>query len=72
VDNKVLSGIVLGFLILVVVGAFLVFNPLKSDNSPDNGMVGSVNQTGNNNISPNDILAPITSLSFIPLSGAYS
>ncbi|MDH2659837.1 serine hydrolase [Methanobacterium formicicum] len=71
-DNKVLSGIVLGFLIVVVAGAFLVFNPLKSDNSPANGMVGSVNQTENNTNSPNYIFSPTTSLSLIPFSGAYS
>jgi CubicO group peptidase (beta-lactamase class C family) len=72
VDNKVLSGIVLGFLIVVVAGAFLVFNPLKSDNSPDNGMVGSVNQTGNNTTNNTGILPSNSLITFIPLSSGFN
>lgn len=70
-DNKVLSGIVLGFLIVVVAGAFLVFNPLNPD-TPVNSAMIPVNQTGDNTISNNDILSPTTSLSLIPFSGDYS
>lgn len=57
-DNKVLAGLVLGFLLVVVVAGVLVFNPLKSNISLDNSMIGTVNQTENNNITTDGILPP--------------
>jgi len=75
VDNKVLAGLVLGFLFMVVVAGVLVFNPLKSNTPLDNGMIGTVNQTGNNTTSTNNtgILsssAPL--LNVVPLSSGTS
>lgn len=74
-DNKVLAGLVLGFLLMVVVAGVLVFNPLKSNTPLDNGMIGTVNQTGNNTTSTNNtgILsssAPL--LNVVPLSSGTS
>ncbi|AXV40898.1 MAG: hypothetical protein CIT02_11510 [Methanobacterium sp. BAmetb5] len=72
VDNKVLSGIVLGSLIVVVAGVFLVFNPLNHNIIPANSAMAPVNQTGDNTTSNNDILPPTTSLSLLSFSEDYS
>ena len=74
-DNKILSGIVVSFLLVGVLVAVFVFNPFNLNTSLDNGMMGTVNPTGNNTTTINNTnnLPPTTLLSFIPFaSESYS
>lgn len=74
-DNKVLVGMVISSVLVVSVVGVLVFNPFNSNTSLDNGMVGTVNQTGNNTTTTNNnnILPSSTPLlTFIPLSSGVN
>ena len=70
-DDKVLVGSVMGFVLLLVLVGLLVFNPFNSNIPSING-IGSDNQTGNNTtITNNTDVLPLTTplLNFIPSSG---
>jgi CubicO group peptidase (beta-lactamase class C family) len=49
VDNKILAGLVLSFVLVVTISGVLIFNPFNSKIPLDSGKVGTVNQTMENN-----------------------
>ncbi len=74
VDNEILAGLVLSFVLVVTISGVLIFNPFNSNIPLDSGMVGTVNQTMENTTNtPNNFFHLSNSvLTLLPFSMSHN